>query len=481
MARCSSPKKFPNVRMSLMFEYDAATVKRPLVDQILDPSQVNCGQPTSFSDTYHGPVSRQAQAILRTISVPQTIFLPTTTCILSSKECSNLKVFKRAEMTKRLNTFSDFVKQLKEKDSPCVKEFEDSVTGISDSKVEATCGKWLRLKVEVDGMIVRRDLLVSPDITMQSLHNHVLCPVIGWAPYNHAYAFRRTGKCFFSTRTHDNPDRMKQEIECAMRMMDNECWIGPKKSMAVDTMWLPLYIGGRIANDKQISLGQLFALDDDDKMFLQYVTDLGCWWSHSICVTKYDESDGIKVPSDATVAHLIGGEGGSIPEDIGGIQRYHELIHQLKGKIPVNHKTHKGIKSHANPSTEQWWDLFNDVYRGKANRIHFLSNPFGFHIERARADLETEIRRPKRKSSKESTNMRKFDPQTGLTFELDKKCTVSLPKKPTDFCAFCGVTIALKLCSACGTVAYCSREHSVANWRTHKSDCKRARKKRNKE
>jgi len=44
-------------------------------------------------------------------------------------------------------------------------------------------------------------------------------------------------------------------------------------------MFMPLYIGGCLANDTRITLGQLFALDelDDGKMYLQYVHDYGDW------------------------------------------------------------------------------------------------------------------------------------------------------------------------------------------------------------
>ena len=33
-----------------------------------------------------------------------------------------------------------------------------------------------------------------------------------------------------------------------------------------------------------------------------------------------------------------------------------------------------------------------------------------------------------------------------------------------------------KLCAACKTVAYCSREHQLAGWPAHKASCKAARK-----
>jgi hypothetical protein len=44
----------------------------------------------------------------------------------------------------------------------------------------------------------------------------------------------------------------------------------------------------------------------------------------------------------------------------------------------------------------------------------------------------------------------------------------------------CGVTEAhvshFKACGACKTVAYCCKEHQVADWPAHKAACKAARK-----
>lgn len=282
--------------------------------------------------------------------------------------------------------------------------------------------------------------------------------------------------------------RTQDEHEYAMHMMEKEVWMGPKRSSAVDNVFVPFYIGC-MANDKHITLGQLFSLDDEygkknGELYLQYVVDLGCWWTHSISVTRHDESNGMTIPSTASVAHLIRGEGGSIPEDVGGLQGYFQLCQQLAGKFHVDSRQEykdsgsKGMRYRVNPSNERWWQLFNEGYRGKANRIQFYGNPFGFHLARSRAELETELCRPKRKTAE---NMSSFHPSSGLMNEIDKKCTIAVPKKPTDSCAVCGVTVALKLCSACGTVAYCGKEHSVQNWPNHKAACKLARKKKGKQ
>lgn len=79
-----------------------------------------------------------------------------------------------------------------------------------------------------------------------------------------------------------------------------------------------------------------------------------------------------------------------------------------------------------------------------------------------RTDLEIEIRRPKQHVSDQVMKMSKSEIETGSQFDMGKLCcTVSLPKKSTDFCTLCGVIVAFKLCSACKTVACCCKEHTT--------------------
>lgn len=55
-----------------------------------------------------------------------------------------------------------------------------------------------------------------------------------------------------------------------MRKRLSECWIGPKRSVAIDVIYQHLYIGGAVADDKVITLKHLFPADSDT-MSLQYV------------------------------------------------------------------------------------------------------------------------------------------------------------------------------------------------------------------
>jgi len=210
-------------------------------------------------------------------------------------------------LMKHHKLYTDFVIAQRKTDATRVHKFEENIAAISVSEVATKCGEWLRLRVRVDGLTpaISRDILVKPEVSMQGLHHHILCPVLGWKSYSHHYAFRRSRKI----------------EDCCDATCNHEIWVGPKKGSPNDSMFQPLYIGGCMADDRKIELGQLFALNDNinnDELLIQWVYDFGDWWSHSIHLSKYDGT----VPAGATVAHLIGGEGGGIPEDAGGILQY---------------------------------------------------------------------------------------------------------------------------------------------------------------
>ena len=334
--------------------------------------------------------------------------------------------------------YTDFVIAQRKTDATRVHKFEENIAAISVSEVATKCGEWLRLKVRVDGLTpaISRDILVKPEVSMQGLHHHILCPALGWKSYSHHYAFRKSRKI----------------EDCCDATCNHEIWVGPKKGSPNDSMFQPLYIGGCMADDRKIELGQLFALNDNinnDKLLIQWVYDFGDWWSHNIHLSKYDGT----VPSGATVAPLIGGEGGGIPEDAGGILQYCKIMLQLTGKGDVNQERNEGLQTQIDPSSELWWDLFNKEFRRKTNGFHFWANPLKFDLSQTRANLHTELRRPKPKNGTVLLGSYTRDITTGLIFTGNNMSTVAMPRKPTDVCAYCGVTVALKKCS--GRLRYC--------------------------
>jgi hypothetical protein len=106
----------------------------------------------------------------------QIKFRATIACILTPY-VDRAKNEHQEKMMRQVNMYSELSN---DKQETRVKEFEERLSDLEDSEVDHKCGKWLRLKVAVDGVkpAIWRDLIVNPDISMQSLHNHVLCPVL---------------------------------------------------------------------------------------------------------------------------------------------------------------------------------------------------------------------------------------------------------------------------------------------------------------
>ena len=442
--------KFPDVKFMLMRADESDFGGRPPLDDITDPIPI-AKKFSNIYDKYRGPLSREAHAVLRTIT-PVSVDAKSMTIALFAVPLDDeaKRDPKKKCLENNLPIFSNFVKDLKAKDSVRVASFEASMTKISDSMVDEKCGKWLKMKVQLDGLLtVCREFVVSPAVSMRALHDQVLCPIMGWKSNYHCYAFRK--------------------IYDDLEMLKDSCWIGPRTSTSTDSMFMPLYIGGCVASDKQLSVGQLFASEDCDNVKVQWVHDFGDWYSHSIEISRYDDEN---VPNNASVAHLIRGEGLNIPEDSGGIFSYTRMIRCLTGKNLMEIGDDDVTLAHTDPSSEHWWKYFNAEVRNKPNMQRSLGNPLEFDLEKFRNDLEVAIRRPTQKSGKECINLHSTDFRTGLMQEKDNKVTASKPKDATKLCAVCGVTVALRKCSGCQSIAYCSREHQLDHWKEHKAACK---------
>lgn len=152
-------------------------------------------------------------------------------------------------------------------------------------------------------------------------------------------------------------------------MLQEEVWIGPKVCTSlVDTVILPLFIGGDLVDDTKITLQDLFQ-DGVDETGTMYVHDIGAWWSHSICVSKVgdtiNDEDNNKIAKDGFVTFLLNGFGGAPCEDSEGVKGYCQSICQLSGSLPND----DGM--HLDPSSEEWWVLFNEEIRKKHNKKTF--------------------------------------------------------------------------------------------------------------
>ena len=305
----------PDIVMLMIVE-ENATKKQTLMEYFTSNDFISADISgtgyNSIMDTYHGPISRRAQAALQNVAIrPPSISPMSKSTLALSLVASSKTGGKNGIVNQR--KYREFCLEMKERDLHRCKEFEETIFSMKEQRDTSitVVGPWLKLVVTLDGItpVVQREIIVSPDITMQNLYHQVLCPAIGWTSNYHCYAFRRIkGDVDISV------SELRDE---SIKMMSNECWLGPKKSTALDNMFQFFYIGGAMANDKDISIGQLFTLDNNshDSMNIQFVHDLGDWWSHTIHVSKYDET----VPKDASVAHLLSGDGAVPPEGTLGI------------------------------------------------------------------------------------------------------------------------------------------------------------------
>mmetsp|Transcript_20510 Transcript_20510/g.48176 ORF Transcript_20510/g.48176 Transcript_20510/m.48176 type:complete len:1099 (+) Transcript_20510:105-3401(+) len=488
----SKPRKFPTVLLVVMITAKDRNHSRPVWDEMFDPTSGDWLLP-SF-DSYYGPVSRKAQIILRLMAEEEAgvekwrsmaVLAPNQTlhCAVwpSHRDEEKLKRMmgndtKRIpKMIKSSRLFIDFVRELIDRDKPRVDEFERRVARITDDVVEATCPAHLKLAVKLDGLKppFSRQLIVSSELTIRELHDQVLAPVMNWQSNYHSYALRVIPR----------PDVSSDEE--ALEMIGQSVWMGPKTSTSLDSVYMPLYIGGCLANDKDITIGQLFAKQNMDKessgggvLYMQYVHDFGDWYSHTLMFECPREED---IPQDSSVAHLISGSGLEVPEDCSGIVQYCKLMKEFTGRLGVpgelGDNNSKPKPSH--PGEERWWKLFQSEVRAKHNMQKergLRCNPLVFDIEQTRKNLEVALRRPTQKAGKENLNVKTHDHRTGLYFDKQRKASKPEPKNATKFCAVCGITVSLKLCSLCSSVAYCCRDHQVKHWPNHKADCKRLKK-----
>lgn len=199
-------------------------------------------------------------------------------------------------------------------------------------------------------------------------------------------------------------------------------------------------------------------------------SDFGDWWSHTIIVSKYDGSP----PEEVSIAHLLSGSGACPPEDSGGIEGYTKIVSQLCGKLPLKNDDNEVDETYrlsVSPISPKWWGLMNSNIRSSVN-ADGVTRPFDFDIEHNRLKLARALRSKRTKSSVAFTKWSTWDTATGLTKEIPTSINKTV-KDPTKFCAVCNVTVALKICSGCKSIAFCNREHQLQFWPQHKADCKK--------
>jgi MYND finger len=106
-----------------------------------------------------------------------------------------------------------------------------------------------------------------------------------------------------------------------------------------------------------------------------------------------------------------------------------------------------------------------------------LNQPIEFDLEATRRHVEEASRQRLDKPGLESLQNRSQNLTGSRMATIPSEAGGSDPKllkKTKNPKGICGVTAALQLCSGCGQIAYCGREHQLQHWKEHKSECKMA-------
>lgn len=206
--------KFPKIVATFVLPTDEARpgkLLRPVFDEIIAPRLGSSQSMWSFGDTYYGPVSPRGQVLLNTINKMDSADSGFSFIFMSPTVSTSSKVAKWIE---NFEQYSRFVKKIVAEDSVRVKPFESNIAQINQSAVDSL-GDWLKVSVQIDGFHppVVRELLVSPEVTMRSFHEMILCPAMGWIPSYHSFAFRI----------------LSEHLE----HIRDGCWIGPKVSGSI--------------------------------------------------------------------------------------------------------------------------------------------------------------------------------------------------------------------------------------------------------
>jgi len=461
-----------------------------------DPDVIKSKHGGSAIDSYRGPLSSQASAVLNYCCRQEGGVMKYLRLPLEAVKTKTGTEYEKMVICER------FVQERVSLDQSRTQSWAD---GLVARRNESLWSKMVSLKVKLDSVYppVERELLVSPFVTVavrvsfvfsscfsvrccnidlctyfiviylyaQELHHQVLAPAIGWAANFHAYAIRRKRRV-----------KSAESRRLALKSLKEECWVGPRHSTALDVFFQPLYVGGAVASDREILLGDLIfdSASSCEEFDLQYVYDFGDWWSHTI---EFEPFTGeIPAEGSTTAAILLSGRGVCPAEDTHGPILYSEKVQQLCGWTPIETTTQATNSSTklVDPSDSEWWEFVAQEWRGK-NNTPLVGNPLRFDLEERREALNEALRNRLHRAGTEARNLSHFNFESGLAGTAagpggDKRAVRKTRIDPLKQCAVCGVTAGLMLCSACHGVAFCGREHQLQYWPQHKAACKEARK-----
>jgi len=279
-----------------------------------------------------------------------------------------------------------------------------------------------------------RRLRVPASITLNALHDKVLCPAMGWCRNYHGYYFA---------------DLPRPKV-IHLPIWDREIGevYGPITSEAVDMMHCGMY-GILIVDDTKLQLAQIL---NKKGQKVEYMYDLGDQYRHKILLEEIQDAN----ENNKGVIELLDGQNACPPEDGKGNFAYSENLCILDKGSGSSNKKYQEVMQQANHSSN---------YRLKHN-----FDPTKFDLKKTKVVVNEVLKTPK--SNNDGSNMYTYNFQTGETTGGE---TLGMEKLlvPMKECIVCGVKEDLKKCARCRIVYYCCKEHQTTDWKRHKMECQK--------
>jgi tetratricopeptide (TPR) repeat protein len=266
---------------------------------------------------------------------------------------------------------------------------------------------------------VWRRIIVPASITLRTLSDRVLLPVMGWCRNYHAYYYR-------------------------LIPAKKDSWnVGPvfgnPRAGSVDMGHVGMH-NIEIINDEDIKLCQILRQVGQK---VEYLYDLGDSFRHKIIL---EEIRDVPKAKQAEV-DIIDGANRPPPEDCGGIWAFKQQLEALDAK------TGKKFR-------EAQESMQNCANRSFASR--------DFSLKRQRQHLQQQLHTaPSAQDDRNMFKMSFIDKES--SFPDIQSMNFNKPKK--NACTVCRKEGKLKSCGQCHIVYYCSRECQTKDWPEHKKKC----------
>lgn len=307
---------------------------------------------------------------------------------------------------------------------------------------------------------VWRRVAVPASMSLASLHDRILCPIMPFERNYHAYCFWSSLKC--------QRNRCNGHSSSAADDSEDMVYYGPQMSSAVDFCWEQFCYGCGFHDDAHVKVADLLHSPGDE---IGYIYDLGDHWRHLVILEGAGSAEGFD-----SVVELLDGFGAAPPEDIGGPARYVRKLAELRPvaaatmqQLPTGSAVQDQLLGRQGQQlagiSEDWWKTYNEM-RGKRNAESGF-DPCHFDVVAAKKRLDAALGTGL-SDAKKSHSCIALDVNSPARPPLAEH----IPEVSTKSCVVCGISFGLKACTGCGSVHYCSHQHQKTHWKIHKGVCR---------